>query len=210
MKRGLLLVLPFVMIPCAFAPDAKAFTLEIAPFGGYRVGGNFEVEEAAFSKVKMEPSETYGLSVGVEFDEKYQLEIMWSREEAELYGSGGTFTNKRHLFDVNVDQYHFNGLYLWGSVDDWVRPFLLFGLGATHFNPVSDQDSLLRFSFCLGGGVKLYFWKHLGIRLQGRWIPTYVSSDSAIFCSLPGSCVFVTSSEIVHQAEFTGGLILRF
>jgi len=210
MKRVPLLLLAFLVLPFACTPDATALTFEIAPFGGYRIGGGYDVENAPFNEVKVEPEITYGLAVGMEFDEKYHLEIMWSREETEISGSGGIFPSEQTLFGVKVDQYHLNGVYHWGTSESRIRPFVLFGLGATHLNPVPDLDGVLRFSFCLGGGVKLYLGKHLGFRFQGRWIPTYVDSDSALFCALPGSCVVVTSGEFAHQAEFTGGLILGF
>jgi opacity protein-like surface antigen len=191
-------------------PEASAQMFEITPFVGYRFGGSLDVASPDFSKVTADPGLSYGITAGFIFDETYVLELMWSRQETELKGSGGTLTPEVHLADATFDQYQFNGLIHFRDEEDWFRPFVLVGLGLSHLNPKGDLSGSVNFSFGLGGGMKLYLGKHLGIRLQGRYAPTYLSYSSTVYCSLPGACAVATSGSFVHQGEVTGGVFVRF
>jgi len=189
-----------------------AITLEVSPFVGYRFGGSLDIDDAdyEYDELEVEPGEAYGLSVGVEIDDVYMLELMWSRQESALVAENGDSGISEQLCDMTVDQYHFNALYQWATPQEWWRPFLIFGLGASYFDPKSSSiGSEVRFSFGVGGGIKLYMGKHLGIRLQGRYTPSYFSSHSASFCNA-GSCYVTTSGNLVHQGEFSAGVIVRF
>jgi len=200
----------FLLLCIAPAPEVVALSLELAPLAGIRIGGSFDLDDPAYDEAKVEEGPAYGFTLGFEFDETYHLEFMWSRQDTELTGEGGSPETEPSSIGINIDQYHINALYHWGSVDDWIRPFVLFGLGCTYYDPEQDVDGTLQFSFGLGGGVKLYLGKHLGLRLQGRWSPTYFSEYTAIACSIPGSCLIATGGEFVHQVEFTAALILRY
>ena len=209
-RIGLALVLLAVGMVALLPPGASAQMFEITPFAGYRFGGSFDVSSSGFSEVSVEPCLAYGITVGYIFDETYVLEIMWNRQDTELKGSEGTLTQGVHLFDATFDQYQFNGLIHFREQEDWFRPFVLIGLGLSHLNPRGDLSGSVNFSFGLGGGMKFYLGKHLGIRLQGRYAPTYLSSFTTVYCSLPGACAVATSGNFIHQGEITGGVFVRF
>ena len=83
-------------------------------------------------------------------------------------------------------------------------------MGASHFSP--DQDDLssaTRFSFGLGGGVKILPGDRIGIRLQGKIYGTYASGNAGMICG-GGGCSFGFSGNVMWQAEVSAGLILGF
>ena len=58
--------------------------------------------------------------------------------------------------------------------------------------------------------AKFYFSDHLGIRVQGLWIPTYInSSSSGYYCGFYG-CWSSSNSHYLYQWEFSAGLVIKF
>lgn len=76
-----------------------------------------------------------------------------------------------------IDQYQANFLYHFGSEQNPLRPFLLAGVGAAHLQPDGDIDGFTKVSYGLGGGIKYFFTRQFGARLQARYTPTYIDSD---------------------------------
>jgi hypothetical protein len=182
---------------------------EISPFVGYRVGGHFNLDQSSYDRLGLADGLAYGITIGREVNPEGALEVQWSRQESELVGKKAGSPDRK-LADLKVDQYRFNGLYLFSG--DKIRPFVLFGLGATRFMPGGEFGSETRFSSALGGGVKLYFGRHAGLRFDGRWTPTLFPSDSSLFCSGGGSglsCSFNSTGQQLNQFEFTSGVIMR-
>jgi hypothetical protein len=89
-----------------------------------------------------------------------------------------------------------------------VRPFLTGLVGLTRYAAVGDNE--IRFTVAAGAGVKLMPARHVGIRLDGRVFATFADLDGrAVACS-PGLCLLAFNADIVWQAEFSAGLIVRF
>jgi hypothetical protein len=63
-----------------------------------------------------------------------------------------------------------------------------------------------------GGGVKLFPTRHLGLRLDGRLFATFVDADLAFLAcgSSTGTCVLAFRTDVIFQAEFTAGAVLKF
>lgn len=102
------------------------------------------------------------------------------------------------------------GAYNWGGPGDTIRPFVSFGLGATHFSPEARVDSETRFSWSLGGGARFSLSDSLGLRLQGRWTPIYVNSDEFVFCDWWGYCYVASDAQYLYQTELSAGLSIGF
>lgn len=95
--------------------------------------------------------------------------------------------------------------YQWGKEDARLRPFALAGLGAA-FLSTSGIPGETKFSWAVGGGVKLRLGERTGIKLQARYAPTRLNdADAAPFCDPLGFC-----SGTLKQSEFFAGLVLRF
>lgn len=188
--------------------------LEVTPFFGGRFGGGipvtpFEVDNFLVAGVDLKPSTGYGVIIDAGVTDNFQLELLWSRQDTTIRGTNAVSDEKVNLVDAKVDQYHFNLLYQSGDEDESIRPFILAGAGASRIAPSSGFDTQTHFSFGFGGGVKMFFTEHLGLRLQGRWTPTYIGKDDVIFCSVNG-CFEANVRRTVNQGELIGGLIVRF
>jgi hypothetical protein len=91
-----------------------------------------------------------------------------------------------------------------------VRPFLTGMLGLTRY--AGEGDSEVRFAMSAGGGVKLFPTRHLGLRLDGRLFATFVDANLAFLAcgSVSGTCFVAFRTDVVFQAEFTAGAVLKF
>ncbi len=203
-----------MVLLATFAP-ALAQGFEVTPFFGGRIGGGipvtpFETEGGFFvAGLDLRPSAAYGLALDAGLTENFQLEFLWSRQDSTIRGANAVTDEKVELVDTYVDHYHGNLLYQTGSDDDAMRPFILVGLGVSRFVPGGGFDTQNHFSFGFGGGVKFFFTDNLGLRIQGRWAPTYVGKDEIVLCSVNG-CFEADVRRTINQGELTAGLIVRF
>jgi hypothetical protein len=197
----------FVLL--ATAVPAAAQTFEIAPFAGYRFGGSFELVDDGGRNVEVKEAAAFGVSLGVGVGADGELEALYSRQETRL-AAGGFFTSTS-FFDLAVETWQLGGNYLLREEEDRVRPYVGVGLGVTRLIPQPDnQEHETRFSASFAAGVKAYFSRHFGLRLEVRGLVTIVESDSSFFCDSFSGCLVHTSGTELSQGEVHGGLIVRF
>jgi hypothetical protein len=100
-----------------------------------------------------------------------------------------------------------------------MRPYVLGGAGATQFGSVAASAggqqrnirSQTRFSTTWALGVKVFPNERAGLRVEGRWTPTYIKSDAAgWWCDPFWGCYVVGSAQYANQFELSGGITLRF
>jgi hypothetical protein len=128
-------------------------------------------------------------------------------------------TSRVALGDLNVYNYHGYLAYHAGDEDDRVRPYFLGGVGATQFGSVTASVSgqprnipgITKFSSTWALGAKVFPSPRVGVRIEARWTPTYIKSDSAgWWCDPFWGCYVVGDAQYANQFEFSGGLTLRF
>jgi outer membrane protein W len=191
---------------------APAQTVEITPMGGYRVGGSFSVTGTttdAARGVEVKDSGAFGVHLGFRVSDEGEIEALYARQNTRLAGEG--FFTSQPLFDLNLETYQFAGNYLFREEGSRWRPFIGVGLGVTRLVPEdSDLESETRFSASFAAGVKAYVGAHFGFRFEVRGLFTVLESDSDVFCASLSGCLVRTSGAEMSQAEFSGGLILRF
>ena len=79
------------------------------------------------------------------------------------------------------------------------------GLGATFFS-ADTVPSETKLSLDLGGGVKFFPWRSVGVRAHVRYKPTFLKDiASGDFCDPFGFC-----QAVLHQVEFVGAVVVRF
>jgi opacity protein-like surface antigen len=126
---------------------------------------------------------------------------------SRLSARSGQLATKQAASPFNIDagQLHGNFVYQFGDESAGVRPYVLGGLGATFFRS-DNLQSETKFSWALGGGVKVYVDEQVGIKFQGKYNPTRLNDESSEpFCDPFGFC-----QSTLNQFELGVGLILRF
>jgi opacity protein-like surface antigen len=178
--------------------------VEITPLIGYQFGGKVTVQRGTLN---IKDSMNYGVILDITVRPNTQLELSYSRQDTRVEVRGVNIDNPIH--DATVEYWQIGGLVEYPK--DRVRPFGLFTLGATHFNPkTAGVSSVWRFSGTIGGGVKVFLSPNIGLRLQGRILLPYLSGGSSFFCGLPGGCYVTLGGTVLLQADVTAGLILAF
>ncbi len=205
----------------SLAGDFKRF--EFQPFGGLSVSGGIPLtsdDNTTHESISVKSSHNIGATFGVNFNVLDAVEVYWRRQFTEgglpsemvVLGSSSDATS----FNLKVDQYHLNFIHHYMLPDPRVFPYVMAGLGATtYFAKGNGQsDSLSRFSFSLGGGIKYFLTNHVGLRGEARWAPTLLSaSDSSFWCSIGGAganCVIHLRTTLQNQLDLTGGIVFRF
>ncbi len=84
-------------------------------------------------------------------------------------------------------------------------------LGATRYVPGTGEFSgSTHFSGALGLGVKTFFSKNVGLRLEGHAFYTVVESNGGMYCGGGGTCLFNFSGRGIWQGDLAAGLIIAF
>jgi len=215
MKNSKALILALALVLTATAAWAQGRVV-LTPFAGYRTAGTLGGDIAEFTDFKVQDGLAYGLSLGYRVSPLFTIEAMWSRSDSSITAlSGATETE---LTKVSTDQWHANFLYYFGGDEGKACPYLLFALGATVLNPKPtvfegtevDPASESRFTGALGLGVQVNASEKIGLRVQGKWAPTYINSSNEIWIDWWGQAWVVPVSNYMNQWEFTGGLVFRF
>jgi opacity protein-like surface antigen len=207
-KKTLILIITLIAI---LSTMSWAQSIELMPFAGYRTSGSFNVDALLHSRFTVKDGFTFGLSLGVMLSPVTQVEFMWSQTNSPLIGSlKQPRTGREELFDVRTSQFHVNFIYLIPRYNSRIVPYVLAGIGLTYADPKGQAGGETRFSWSLGGGIKVMASERVGLRLQGKWNPTYINTSSEVWCDWWGFCYAVPISQYMSQGEFTGGIFFRF
>jgi opacity protein-like surface antigen len=190
---------------------------EITPFGGYRMSGSLALNESSYSRLDFADGGIYGVSAGMRVVTGEELgegliEVMWTHQGSEISAipNSGTTGTPIQSLTLNVDQFHFNGIYYLPDFEK-TFPYVLAGVGATRFAPTGDIQSLTRLSWALGGGVKIPLRRRFALRLEAKWDPAMAQTSGGVFCNTAtGQCYTAASGTLMQQIDFTAGLTIGF
>jgi hypothetical protein len=87
------------------------------------------------------------------------------------------------------------------------RPFTTGMAGLTRY--AANGDNEFRFTLSAGGGVKMFPAGRVGVRLDGRLFSTFVDGGGNAVACTPGVCLVGLHVDVVWQAEFTAGVVVR-
>jgi hypothetical protein len=109
------------------------------------------------------------------------LELLASQQSTELRFDQGLFGGDADIADLDVTYFHV-GMLVQGDNPE-VTPFFVASAGATRLDPdVPGADTESRFSVSLGGGVKVFFSRNIGLRFEGRGFWTAIDDSDDDFC----------------------------
>jgi Outer membrane protein beta-barrel domain len=176
----------------------------LGAFVGYRGGGS-GTDTTTGASYQLAPAKSYGLVADFNVAPDIQVELLWSQQNTHVQQ---TTPVNAQLFDVNIGYYQIGGVYLFTS--EGVQPFMVASMGATYFSPQQGgYQNETKFSFGIGGGVKLPVGRHFGLRLEARAYGTVLNNNSSVVCT-NASCLIHVSGNLMWQYEANAGVYLSF
>lgn len=191
--------------PASLAQSGRPGKIELTPYVSYRFGG--EVRDEDFHRDRnnstdIEESEAYGVTLDVPITRGLSLELLVSRQQTQAQFDEGLFEPSFDLGDIDVTYGHVGVLYQWNLGQ--VNPFVVGSIGGTLFDPsFPGADEETRLSIGLGGGVKLFFSEHVGVRLEGRGFWTDVEDNNDRYH-------YGDEGSTLYQGEASAGLIIAW
>ena len=209
-KRRLAIGLVSASIAIVGPAFADRPRFEIAPFGGYRIGGEFDLEDDQglnLSNVDLESDVSWGLGLALYRDPDAYYELHFSRQTTQLDNSDPALRD----VDFTTEYYHFGGTLIF-EFEPWMHPYLSVTLGLTRFD-ADDFGSEYEFSGSLGLGVRIPVGERVSFLLGARGYGTLVDSDTEYLCASAGgeaTCLVRSSGAVFFQGEAIFGVALAF
>jgi opacity protein-like surface antigen len=196
------------------APTARAQRgIEVTPFIGGQINGGLNLSTALYNRLDVQNGLNFGVSAGYLIGKYSGVEFIWNHNQADTVAQPIGGGANRKVFGLNTNQYLGDFVMHFKDRENRLRPFVLFGAGAANLAPDrSHVDSITRFAWVFGGGVKYSFSKHLGVRLQAKWSPTYINTTTeGVWCDpFWGGCWSKGDSVFLNEIDTTAGLTFRF
>lgn len=208
--------LPFIALSMTLsaqeAPEPTPLRYDFTPFVGYRTSMSFPIEPHVTGmnpRVIVDASPSYGMSFGLRLPERDEdlVEVRWARQDSYVHSEGITpqSTSQRILLDqVQGDFSHEPLIEDWPG---WAKPYVLASVGVTHISGGSII-SFTRFSFGIGGGIRIYASRHIGFKIQAEWSPVFADPHIAFVCG--GGCIVHVGGTVASQGEVVAGPLFRF
>lgn len=177
--------------------------VEITPFFGYRVGGQFNGIIDAVEH-PFDGASSYGALADVNlFRDNYKVEVLWSHQT-----TGFDRIVDRQMARQRLQIDHFQAGVMQEVGTERARFAVSALVGGTRF-AAPGLGSEARFSGSVGGSVKLFPTPHLGLRLDARAYGVSLKGSTGALC-VNGTCAFAYSGTLLWQGDFTAGVILAF
>src|SRR5262245_24441350 len=183
---------------------AAAQTVEITPLAGYRFGNDF-FAAVANRPVDLDGAPLVGGMVNVDLGQGLSFEGLFSHQQANVSVPADAFGPPAR-WRVVVDQWLAGGRQEFGT--GRARPSLSGLLGLTGYG--TDGDHELRFTVGAGSGLRVAVQRHLGVRLDGRVLTTFLDVDAQSGVCGAGRCFVNVHANVVWQAEFTAAAVVVF
>lgn len=208
-KTNIILILGLMLM--AFSAGAQ--NIELIPSYGYHFGSKLNYGS---NYLKVDASDHYGISLGVETMENVVAELSYTHMGTELRIRDVFISpTEAKLSDVNLDWIMAGGKAY--AKMGKLRPFAGGALGIVIYSPRNENPDIVQyglqsrtyFAFSLKGGVNIMFNDRVGLNLQGNlffpveWGGVYVGGGSG---GVSGGVSVGTTTVI---GGFSGGLIFK-
>jgi len=137
--------------------------IEIGATYNYQFGGKFYAYyNSGYTEVRVSDSDSYGITASFPAKWNTRLELSFFNQNTSI---SGDYDFGRE--DIAVRYYQI------GVVKEMPRgnviPYGTFSMGAVELNAKGDRyDDIWKFAMTLGGGVKYYFNKNIGLKIEAR------------------------------------------
>lgn len=177
---------------------------QVTPFAGYAFGGDFEDPTDA-SERSLDEDLNWGVFFDIADDPWRHYEFVYSRQSTQVDGA--------EPIDMDVQYLHVGGIVSHPDAA-YVIPFFGLTIGATRMSPDGPAlEDATKLSFSVGGGARIPFTDHFGLRLDLRAFITLVDEDGSLFCrsgAQGGSCRIVAESDTFMQYSASVGVTFAF
>jgi len=187
---------------------------EVTPFVGFETNGSYPLSPTSptvtVNSLRLDGATSFGSFIDYSITHNAQFEFMWDRNQttySDQQVPGGPYTK---AFNSDVDQFQFGGLYMLLSREHRIRPYLAASVGFTHEFNSGQTPNRLDFGYSIGGGVKYELSRHLALRGDARFMPTYANSGFAEYCDPFFGCYTAKVSQYQNRGNFVGGIVFRF
>lgn len=205
MKRVSMAVLAVGLITLAASPVWASGGMYISPMAGYTTGGGLEIGQTTRTEISVDGGFTWGGQLGFAPKPGFAFEASYMQQESNLTLGG------QNVLGLKVGQLHGQFLFEKIAYGKKARPYFLLGAGATFFNPDQGFDGETRFSWSLGAGMKADLSEKMGVKIQGKYNPTYLRDDwGGTWCDPFYGCYQLADPQYLDQGEFTAGLMYKF
>lgn len=190
---------------------SEARQIYISPMFGYTTAGSLDLGESDLDDVKVDGGMTWGGQIGFQAQPGFTFEASWMQQESHLsvQNFAALGLPSKEVIGLKVGQLHGNFLFEKVGYGNTTHPYFLLGLGATFFNPDRDFDTETKFSFAIGAGVKIEASEKVGLKIQGKYNPTYLDEDyGGVWCD-PFYCYQVADPDYLDQGEFAAGITYK-
>jgi len=213
MIRKTMLMAGVVALAAATA-QAQDPRVELSGTAGWTFSDGVNVGSIDDSPITIGPKDAFSWGARIGFMVTPNVEIggLFNLQSTDLEVEGFDLSA---TVSQKVYNYHGYLAYNFGESDASVRPYVLGGLGATQYGgldtAVGTTSGATQFSTTWAAGLKIFPGRNFGIRLEGRWTPTYIKSDpEGYWCDPYWGCYTVADAEYSNQFELSGGITLRF
>jgi outer membrane protein W len=195
---GRCVALSFVLV----SVPAAAQQLELTPLVGYATSAAIDQTAVGVQDLAVDGGVTWGGQGTYFLTEHVGVEGLWMYQSTGVRIS--TTSGSTELFHMTANQLHGRAVYQFRDVSAAVRPFVSGGLGATLFG-ADDLERETKVSWDVGGGVKWFVQRHVGLRLEARYKSTELHDASSTFCGPFGFC-----QDRLQHIDIGGGAVFRF
>ncbi len=147
----------------SYSNETPERIVEISATYNYQFGGKFYYYVNGYKELRVSDSDSYGINLS--FPSKWN-----TRVELAFFNQGTTVSGDRDFGreDISVRYYQI------GVVKEMPKgnliPYGTFSVGAVELNPDGQYDDIWKFALTLGGGMKYYFTKNIGLKLEARML----------------------------------------
>lgn len=205
MRTMALLTIVLLML-LGTSASAQVRSVELIPFGGYRWSGGIS-SLTGVDEFNVKDAAAFGACLDFNMAYNSAAELYWSHWSGDWEATTVLGGNKR-TGEFSRDDIMLAGIWYATRSGAVARPYFTAGLGASIFY-ADNVETVGRFAWDIGAGVRKDINEKLGLRVDFRWVPTWVTTGTSTWCDPYWGCYPASTGEFFDQWELTGGLIIK-
>jgi len=184
----------------------KAQKIQLIPFAGYTFGDKFNFDQGT---ARIGDGFTYGGTLSLVDRELSALELTYSRQNADA-SAYSEYHNINVNEPVSINYILLGGSKLWPLSERFIL-FAGMGMGVGIIGSKADTFSTLtKFAVGANGGVKYYFNRKIGVRLQSNLNFPFTKVGGTLWWDTENNTQAGATSVVPFiQFGFTGGLVFN-